>query len=30
MIDLLEDMGVIGPVQGSKPRDVYIKKEDNE
>ncbi len=29
MIDLLEQNGVIGPVQGSKPRDVYIKKEDD-
>ena len=28
MIDLLEEKGVIGPAQGSKPREVYIKKED--
>ncbi|MEG0169512.1 MAG: DNA translocase FtsK [Anaerorhabdus sp.] len=28
MIDLLEERGIIGPAQGSKPRDVYIKKED--
>ena len=27
MIDLLEQKGVIGPAQGSKPRDVYIKKD---
>ncbi len=29
MIDLLEERGIIGPVNGSKPRDVYIKKEDS-
>ena len=28
MIDLLEEKGIIGPAQGSKPREVYIKKED--
>ncbi|NCB33992.1 MAG: DNA translocase FtsK [Erysipelotrichia bacterium] len=27
MIDLLENRGIIGPVQGSKPRDVYIKRD---
>ncbi len=27
MIDVLEDRGIIGPAQGSKPREVYIKKE---
>lgn len=27
MIDQLEAMGVIGPAQGSKPRDVYVKNE---
>ena len=27
MIDALESAGVIGPAQGSKPRDVYIKPE---
>ncbi|MEG0177672.1 DNA translocase FtsK [Anaerorhabdus sp.] len=27
MIDLLEERGIIGPAQGSKPRDVYMKKE---
>ncbi len=29
MIDVLEQNGVIGPAQGSKPRDVYLKKEDD-
>ena len=28
MIDVLEDRGIIGAAQGSKPRDVYIKKEN--
>ncbi len=28
MIDLLEQNGVIGPQQGSKPREVFIKKEE--
>ncbi len=28
MIDILESQGIIGPAQGSKPRDVYIKKSD--
>lgn len=28
LIDVLEERGIIGPVQGSKPRDVYIKKSD--
>ncbi|MEG1462442.1 MAG: DNA translocase FtsK, partial [Anaerorhabdus sp.] len=28
MIDVLEERGIIGPAQGSKPRDVYIKRED--
>lgn len=27
MIDVLEERGIVGPAQGSKPRDVYIKKE---
>lgn len=27
MIDALEEANIIGPVQGSKPRDVYIKNE---
>ena len=26
MIDLLEDHGIIGPNNGSKPREVYVKK----
>lgn len=26
MIDALEQNGIIGPAQGSKPRDVYVKK----
>ena len=29
MIDVLEEKGIIGPAQGSKPRDVYIKKDKN-
>ena len=28
MIDLLEEKGIIGPAQGSKPREVYIKKDE--
>ncbi|MBQ9327751.1 MAG: DNA translocase FtsK [Solobacterium sp.] len=28
MIDLLEEKGVIGPAQGSKPREVYLKKDE--
>nr|WP_275891022.1 DNA translocase FtsK [Holdemania massiliensis] len=28
LIDVLEERGIIGPVQGSKPRDVYIKKNE--
>lgn len=28
MIDALEEAGVIGPAQGSKPRDVYLKPSD--
>ncbi len=28
MIDLLEEKGIIGPAQGSKPRDVYKRKEE--
>lgn len=30
MIDLLESQGVIGPAQGSKPREVYIKKQSEQ
>lgn len=29
-IDLLEERGVVGPANGSKPREVYIKLEDQE
>lgn len=29
-IDLLEERGIIGPANGSKPREVYIKLEDQE
>lgn len=29
MIDALEETGVIGPAQGSKPREVYIKPDQN-
>ncbi|MBQ0036281.1 MAG: DNA translocase FtsK [Firmicutes bacterium] len=28
LIDTLEDRGIIGPAQGSKPREVYIKNDD--
>lgn len=28
MIDILEQNGIIGPAQGSKPREVFAKKED--
>ena len=30
IIDLLEERGIIGPPNGSKPREVLIKKENNE
>ena len=30
MIDILEERGVIGPAQGSKPREVYLKKQEEE
>lgn len=30
MIDALEEAAIIGPIQGSKPRDVYIKPVDDE
>ena len=30
LIDMLEDRGIIGPAQGSKPREVYRKKESLE
>ena len=29
MIDMLEEKGIIGPQQGSKPREVYIRKSDD-
>ena len=29
MIDELESTGIIGPAQGSKPRDVYIKRDES-
>lgn len=28
IIEILEDRGMVGPAQGSKPREVYLKKED--
>lgn len=30
LIDILESEGIIGPAQGSKPREVYIKKQTDE
>jgi DNA segregation ATPase FtsK/SpoIIIE, S-DNA-T family len=30
IVDLLEERGIIGPVNGSKPRDVLVKLEDND
>lgn len=30
LIDTLEDRGVIGPANGAKPREVYLKPEDEE
>ena len=29
LIDTLEDRGIIGPANGSKPREVYVKQEDD-
>jgi DNA segregation ATPase FtsK/SpoIIIE-like protein len=29
MIDLLEERGIVGPPNGSKPREVLVKYEDN-
>lgn len=28
LIDLMEDNGIVGPARGSKPREVYMKKQD--
>ncbi len=28
IIDMLEEQGCIGPANGSKPREVYVDKED--
>ena len=30
IIETLEDRGIVGPAQGSKPREVYLKKESEE
>ncbi len=30
MMDVLEDKGIIGPQQGSKPREVYLKKDSGQ
>jgi len=30
LIDILEERGVVGPGEGAKPREVYIKKENEE
>ena len=27
IMDMFEEQGLVGPAKGSKPRDVYIKKE---
>ena len=29
IVDLLEERGIIGPQNGSKPREVLVKKENN-
>ena len=28
LMDVLEEEGIIGPQQGSKPRDVYVKNDE--
>lgn len=30
LLDILEERGVVGPAEGAKPREVYIKQNDNE
>lgn len=30
MIDLLEERGIVGPPNGSKPREVLVKYENND
>ena len=30
LIESLEENGIVGPTNGSKPREVYIKKEDEQ
>lgn len=30
LLDILEERGIIGPAKGAKPREVYIKKEEEE
>ena len=30
IVDLLEERGIIGPQNGSKPREVLVKKENND
>ena len=30
LLDLLEEEGTIGPADGAKPRDVYVKKDETE
>ena len=30
LIDTLEDRGIIGPANGAKPREVYLKDEEEE
>ena len=30
LVDVLEERGVVGPARGSKPREVYMKKKEDE